>query len=793
MRPRRLKLATMGPVLIGLLLAIVFSLALIFSTRASAAAVQQAAKVSGRTIVSTAAGQLSNSLQTLDVGALESMLIQYVDESSIVYVGVRNASGYIVAESESGWEPDERTSRDLAIQALSESGFVQQQVSDRLVLVRPIAVGPEQLGTVEFVFSQSLLQTTLGTAQRTISLATVVAFAGAMLAITVMARMVTAPLADLATVAEGIGHGQLDVPVRIRGTEEIAKLATAVEQMRARLEETYASLEQRVASRTAALEAAADVSRTTTSVLDPGELVRQVVDLVRNRFGLYYVGLFLLDETGRYAVLRAGTGAAGRQMLAQGHQLAAGGNSMIGRCVGRDEPRIALDVGREAVRFENPLLPDTRSELALPMRSRGRVIGAMTVQSADAAAFDPAYITVLQTMADQVAVAIANARLFADAQTALEDLEAIQQRYLGDAWAQHTQERGVRGYAQTQSGLLTLDQQILPEVHRAIAAGHPVISRGRTARGTETQVRPADHREAEGAELRSDAGAQLSALVVPILFGNQPIGALGLRDVTGRRHWGEVDVGLVQAISEQFAQAAESLRLLDETQRSAAREKTVTRVTARLRETFDMDTVLQTAAYEMWDVLNLAEAEVRIGAGSTSDEISREALAQMLQGRADIGYVCGAQGIQAVEGQWRSELARAAASGQIVHDDGPILAIPITIRDHVAGAIRLRKPDGALAWTGEEISLMELLTERLGVALESARLYQDTQRRQAREQLTFQIAEQVRGALDIEEIMRVAARSLGRELNASEVVVRLGTERKLLGETDSRGTHPPVV
>jgi GAF domain-containing protein len=244
----------------------------------------------------------------------------------------------------------------------------------------------------------------------------------------------------------------------------------------------------------------------------------------------------------------------------------------------------------------------------------------MTVQSAEEAAFDQAYITVLQTMADQVAVAIANARLFADAQTAVEDLQAAQQRYLGKAWARYAQERGVRGYAQTHSGLLTLDQQILPEVHRAIAAGHPVIGGGRTARGTDTQVQPADLGEDEGAEPRGDDSVQPSALVVPILSGHQPIGALGLRDVTGRRHWSEIDVGLVQAISEQFAQAAESLRLLDETERSVAREKTVTRVTARVRETLDVATVLQTAAREMRDVLNLAEAEVRIGTGTTPDE-----------------------------------------------------------------------------------------------------------------------------------------------------------------------------
>jgi GAF domain-containing protein len=150
------------------------------------------------------------------------------------------------------------------------------------------------------------------------------------------------------------------------------------------------------------------------------------------------VGLFLVEEepgdSGRtFAVLRAGTGEAGRKMLELKHKLEVGSESMIGQCVARDEARIALDVGQEAVRFVNPHLPDTRSEMALPLRARGQVIGAMSVQSTEEAAFDEADISVLQTMADQVAVAIDNAQLFADAEATVEEMENIQRRYLGQA------------------------------------------------------------------------------------------------------------------------------------------------------------------------------------------------------------------------------------------------------------------------------------------------------------------------------------------------------------------------
>lgn len=169
--------------------------------------------------------------------------------------------------------------------------------------------------------------------------------------------------------------------------------------------------------RTNQLQAAAEVSRVAGTILDQSELLQQAVNLIRDRFGFYYVGLFLVDESGRWAVLRAGTGQPGRQMVDQSHRLEVGGKSMIGQCVALGEARIALDVGREATRFANPLLPDTRSEMALALVSRGRILGAITIQSDVEAAFSEEDVAALQAMADQLAVAVENARLLEAART----------------------------------------------------------------------------------------------------------------------------------------------------------------------------------------------------------------------------------------------------------------------------------------------------------------------------------------------------------------------------------------
>jgi len=164
------------------------------------------------------------------------------------------------------------------------------------------------------------------------------------------------------------------------------------------------------------LQTAAEVSRAANSILAMDELLPQVVNLVRERFDLYYAGLFLVDETDQWAVLRAGTGEPGRKMLETGHKLEVGGASMIGWCIANQKARIVLDVGKEATHFSNPLLPLTRSEMALPLISRDHVIGAMTIQSDQPAAFTQEDINVLQSMADQTANAIENARLFEESQ-----------------------------------------------------------------------------------------------------------------------------------------------------------------------------------------------------------------------------------------------------------------------------------------------------------------------------------------------------------------------------------------
>lgn len=202
--------------------------------------------------------------------------------------------------------------------------------------------------------------------------------------------------------------------------------------------------EEALEHRNAQLQAAADVSTVASSILDPRELVQKAVDLIRERFDLYYVGLFLVsealamsDEPGMWAYLQAGTGEAGRRMVGQRHKLKVGGNSMIGQCIATGKSRITPDVAGESARFSSPLLPETRSELALPLITHGEVIGALSIQSSEIDAFSEQDITVLQTVANQLANAVENARLFKQTEDALEEVKAMQRRYIRAGWEEY--------------------------------------------------------------------------------------------------------------------------------------------------------------------------------------------------------------------------------------------------------------------------------------------------------------------------------------------------------------------
>jgi len=403
------------------------------------------------------------------------------------------------------------------------------------------------------------------------------------------------------------------------------------------LQAIRASLERRVADRTRDLErravqlrAAAMVARDAASAHEMDELLDRAVNLIRDRFGLYHAGIFLVDDQGEYAVLQAATGEAGRQMLAHGHRLKVGEVSVIGYVTGQGEPRIALDVGSEAdrnpknpkdvVHFQNPFLPETRSEMALPLRVGERVIGALDVQSREVAAFDDDDIAALEAMADQLAVAIENARLLNEMQETVRELEIASGQYTRESWRATTQgANSLRGYRYRRLGVEPVAGQS-PEARQAWLQGSPVITPahgfrsalegGDDERGSESAGSESARSESARSE-SEESGDIVSTLAVPMKLRGQVVGVLNLRFED--EPISSETVSLVEEVANRLALALENVRLLEETRERAEQERIVANITARVRASMDPETILQTAVRELGAALGTSRAFVRMG------------------------------------------------------------------------------------------------------------------------------------------------------------------------------------
>jgi GAF domain-containing protein len=367
-----------------------------------------------------------------------------------------------------------------------------------------------------------------------------------------------------------------------RNERKLTAANQALETSQAALEVRTRDLERR----TNYLEASAQVSHTASSTLNTDQLMRRAVDLIRERFNLYYVGLFLLGEATEWAVLRAGTGSAGRALVADGYQLPISGNSAVGQSIATG--RLCVVQETDTLRLATEQLPNTCCEVALPLRSRGQVIGALTVHSDSPGVFDDTLTAVLQSMADQVAVALDNARLLAESQEALTAERRAYGQASRDMWGQMMSAGLAPGFGYVSQQIVPIGDEQTPQMEAALRHEKSVVVATQTG----------------------------SALALPIKVRGQTIGVVDMQKKTPGSEWTAEEVTLVETLTEQLSVALESARLYQDTQQRASREQLAAQVTARMRETLDMDTVLKTAVFEIGQALGLAEVEVRMGTGA---------------------------------------------------------------------------------------------------------------------------------------------------------------------------------
>jgi GAF domain-containing protein len=381
------------------------------------------------------------------------------------------------------------------------------------------------------------------------------------------------------------------LPTLVEALDRSRRLAQELEAHRIRLEEHVTERTRDLEQHSRYLEATVEVARGASSVLDLQELLSRVVTLVSRQFDFYHVGIFLLDPSGEWAVLRAANSEGGQRMLVQGHRLRVGQVGMVGYVASRGEPRIALDVGADAAHFDNPELPDTRSEVALPLRARGEIIGVLDVQSAEPEAFSTEDVAVLQALADQVAMAISNARLFEQAQEALKAERRVYGELSREVWRELLGSQPQLSFRSSQQGVFALGDRRWPEMEKALRTGQTALE---------------------------ETGGM--SVAMPVKVRGQVIGVVGGRRRGDAGEWTAEEVSLLEVLTEQLSLALDSSRLYQDAQRRAEHERLTSQVTARMRETLDMETVLKTAAEEMRQALDLDRVLVRLVPSGTDGD-----------------------------------------------------------------------------------------------------------------------------------------------------------------------------
>jgi GAF domain-containing protein len=370
------------------------------------------------------------------------------------------------------------------------------------------------------------------------------------------------------------------------------------------LQKFSVTLEESVAKRTAELDAAnrsnerrarqfeaiTQISRVLNQTQNLENLLLQTTEVISRLFTFYHVGVFLLDDNNEFAVLVAANSEGGQKMLARNHKLRVGQTGIVGYVSGSALPRIALDTGSDAIYFDNPDLPETRSEMALPLlHAEKHVIGVLDVQSREPDAFGQEDLQTLAILADQVAVAIDNARLFEELQKTLQESEVFYRRGLKSGWAKFAQAQKLAGVHR--SGLKTSFLEKPVELPGAFEAART----GSVYRNIDDQTKS-------------------SQLTLPMKLRDEVVGVLNIR-ANDNREWNDDDMDIINAIVERAALSIENARLLAESRKIAEREQVIGEISTKISAGTEIEAILRTAVRELGTQIRGAQVTVEIGGG----------------------------------------------------------------------------------------------------------------------------------------------------------------------------------
>ncbi len=577
--------------------------------------------------------------------------------------------------------------------------------------------------------------------------------------------------AHLARFAQG------DLQVRAPEPEsplELYQLAHTFNQMADQIQAAQMRLEQQIQERTTSLrrrneqlQAAAEVGRIVASLSDLDEILQEATRLIAARFNVYHVGIFLLDASGTYAVLRAANSEGGQRMLRRGHRLKVGAEGIVGYVTSTGRPRIALDVGRDAVHFRNPDLPETRSEAALPLRVGSRILGALDIQSTQPAAFGQEDLNALQLLADLLATAIYNATLLRQSQEAVEELQRTYTQITQRGWGAFIRRQPIQGYRIDDLGRIqpieeATDEEPQPE-----------------------EITPA---------------AKPTDLEVPIEVRGVPVARLRLRKPEDRP-WNAQERRLVAELGRRLSNALEGARLYTETQRRAGQLQAVAEIARDASSTLDLETLLTNAVelirerfgFYHASVFLLDEerafAEVRASTGEAGAEMLRRGHKLGVDSTSIVGQATATGEPVVINDVQRNELHRP---NPLLPDTRAELALPLKAGETVIGALDVQdtRPN---AFSPDDVQVLQILADQLAVAVTNAQLFAEVQEHLESHRDLHAILAAATAATTVEEALERAAQAI-REMRPDLLVAFLlaEPEQRLLKVAAIAGHDPEV-
>jgi GAF domain-containing protein/HAMP domain-containing protein len=493
------------------------------------------------------------------------------------------------------------TDFELALKNASKQPFFKADITPKIAGDDTIAVAfmKTQPWMVAYSRPTSIFLTDIQTQTRTNIVLVLITLIIVSIVTALIARSLTNPITELAKVANSITHGDLNARAKVSSTDEIGVLASAFNSMTERLSENLTNLEERVAERTNELqtaietnarrarqfEAIGQVSRVINQTQNLQDLLPQITQVINQQFDYYHVGIFLMDANNEYAVFAASNSEGGQKMLARNHRLKVGEVGIVGNVAKTGIPRIALDTGSDVTFFNNPDLPETRSEMALPLfRSGQQIIGVIDVQSTESNAFGYEDIQILATLAEQVSIAIANAQLYEETQKALLESDMFYRRNLQTGWARFVRSQKLAGIRRLGMRSNIYSEAIkLPGESEVISSGTPYI--------------------------KTDAIS--SQMTIPVKLRGERVGMLSIK-TDGKRNLTSDEMDIVTAIIERAALSIENTRLLAESRLTAEKERVIGEISAKISAGTEMETILKTTARELGNQISGVHISVEI-------------------------------------------------------------------------------------------------------------------------------------------------------------------------------------